>query len=153
MADVFTGTTGAGPMTSRPIRRTCNVVWVSFYLAFIAMALMVRGRLPAAVLWRSLSGMRWFRSRFRQRLDDFSPEQGTCWVANVAGGPISDRDARSRLQLYEDKRPIGPPHSLHDDIRTLGGGRFSHWANHLYFSTPDGSDPRSNGRTYEVVEQ
>ena len=35
----------------------------------------------------------------------------------------------------------------------VGGGRFSHWGDQLYFSTSDGSDPRGNGRIYEVVEQ
>src|SRR5205823_12565958 len=35
---------------------------------------------------------------------------------------------RSPLILYEDGRPLGPPHSLHDHIRQLGEGRYSHWA-------------------------
>ena len=37
---------------------------------------------------------------------------------------------------------------LHADIRSLGGGRFSHWGNNLFFSASDNTDPRTNGRTY-----
>jgi hypothetical protein len=60
----------------------------------------------------------------------------------------------SKLQLYEDGRPLGPGHSIHQDIQMLGLGRFSHWANvdgsfeSVRFSTSDNSDPRANSRTY-----
>ena len=37
---------------------------------------------------------------------------------------------------------------LHEDIRSQGGGRFSHWYGCLFFSTSDGTDPRVNGRAY-----
>ena len=55
----------------------------------------------------------------------------------------------STATLTENGRPIGPPHSVHADINTRGGGRFSHWgATVVIFSASDGSDPRTNGRTY-----
>ena len=62
---------------------------------------------------------------------------------------------QSTLQLYEDGKELGPAHSLHDDIRNTGGGRFSHWGNglgdgYIIFSTSDNTDPRINGRTYSV---
>src|SRR2546423_9616639 len=56
----------------------------------------------------------------------------------------------STLSLCEGKLPLGPGHSLHDVIRTKGAGAFSHWAGHIYFSTSDNSDPRTNGRSYSV---
>ncbi len=37
-------------------------------------------------------------------------------------------------------------------MRSLGGGRYSHWGTHLFFTTSDNSDPRSNGRRYTVKE-
>jgi SAM-dependent methyltransferase len=55
---------------------------------------------------------------------------------------------RSRLMVYEDGRMLGLAHSIHDDVRKHGKGRFSHWAGEIYFSTTDGSDPNQNGRTY-----
>jgi hypothetical protein len=57
----------------------------------------------------------------------------------------------SQLVLLEDARAIGRPHTLHDEIRANGLGNYSHWERALYFSTSDCSDPRSNGRHYEVI--
>jgi len=59
----------------------------------------------------------------------------------------------SRLLLLEDGKVIGQPHVSHDKIRTNGMGNYSHWGNSLYFSASDCSDPRTNGRHYEVVMQ
>jgi hypothetical protein len=57
----------------------------------------------------------------------------------------------SDLQLMEDNRPLGPAHTLHDAIRTLGKGRYSHWRQDLRFSTSDNTDPRTNGRRYDAI--
>jgi SAM-dependent methyltransferase len=56
----------------------------------------------------------------------------------------------SVIHLYEDGLELGPPHASHDEIGRFGGGRFSHWKGTLFFSSSDGSDPRVNGRRYEV---
>jgi hypothetical protein len=53
--------------------------------------------------------------------------------------------------LTENGVPLGPPHSGHDDIRRMGGGRYSLWDRSLVFSTNDGTDPRDNGRSYVVT--
>ena len=58
--------------------------------------------------------------------------------------------ADSRARLYERHAELGPAHSLHEDIATLGRGRFSHWQDKLYFSASDNSDPRTNGRSYRL---
>ena len=82
-------------------------------------------------------------------------QQGRAWVAKVPAGfePGDDLDAptASRLILYEDDRELGPSHALHETIRQIGGGAYSHWNDTLYFSTSDGSDPRTNRRTYRVA--
>ncbi len=62
----------------------------------------------------------------------------------------SDPDG-SPATVTEDSRPLGPAHALHSDIRAEGAGRFSFWSGAVYFSTSDNSDPRTNGRTYQVV--
>jgi hypothetical protein len=66
--------------------------------------------------------------------------------------PHSDAESvgRSTLELFENGRPLGPAHALHDQIRELGRGRFSHWGRLVYFSSSDDSDPRTNGRKYEI---
>ncbi|KWV59479.1 hypothetical protein AS156_31075 [Bradyrhizobium macuxiense] len=56
----------------------------------------------------------------------------------------------SNLTIFENGHALGPPHSAHIDIREKGAGRFSHWGNGVFFSTTDGSDPRSNGRAYSI---
>lgn len=63
----------------------------------------------------------------------------------------ADDSSRSPLILLEDGRELGPPHTAHRDIRTLGGGRFSVWENGLlYFAASDNTDPNRNGHHYSV---
>ncbi len=57
----------------------------------------------------------------------------------------------SLLMLLEDGRPAGQPHALHENIRSQAAGNYSHWGDNLYFSATDCSDPRTNGRAYEVT--
>jgi len=57
----------------------------------------------------------------------------------------------SNLALFEDDTALGPPHSVHATIRAEGLGAYSHWGDGLFFSSSDGSDPRTNGRTYRAV--
>jgi hypothetical protein len=91
----------------------------------------------------------------------FSRELGRCWLAHLAGleqtamlDAMSDTEAypgRSKASLYEDGTSLGPAHALHEAIRSLGRGSFSHWKHTLYFSTSDGTDPNTNGRNYRLV--
>jgi hypothetical protein len=53
--------------------------------------------------------------------------------------------------VLEDGVPFPMPHALHEDIRELGGGRYSCWHGSVLFSTPDGSDPNCNGRHYTLA--
>ena len=56
---------------------------------------------------------------------------------------------RSRLQLLENGVAFGEPHTDQQLITAQGKGRFLHLrARELYLSTPDNSDPRTNGREY-----
>jgi len=79
------------------------------------------------------------------------PEKGHCFIAilgpNYPGDGWKGRP-ESTLQLFENGNPLGPPHAVHNDIRSKGRGRFSHWKTRLYFSTSDNTDPRTNGRSY-----
>lgn len=74
------------------------------------------------------------------------PDTGT-WLYRLRSDDPGDPRA-SGLRLYEDTRPLGPPHRSHEEIRQKGQGRFSHWGQSLWFSSSDGGDPRSNGRAY-----
>lgn len=76
------------------------------------------------------------------------PPASLWWAASgdtLATGDTSD------LELREDGRPLGPGHSRHPDVRERGGGAFSHWHQRVIFSSSDGSDPRTNGRSYQAT--
>lgn len=64
----------------------------------------------------------------------------------------SEQANRSPYLLMEDGKPLGPPHSIHDDIRKNGKGAWSHWGQAIYFSSSDGTDPRQNNRKYALVK-
>lgn len=86
------------------------------------------------------------------RLGSFVRGEGLAWTCPLPDlhweGDSMTAPLQSSLMVFEDGRPLGPPHSSHADIAAYGGGAFSHWGNTLTLSTPDGSDPRRNGRTY-----
>jgi hypothetical protein len=56
----------------------------------------------------------------------------------------------SRLRLFENGQELGPAHALGTTVKGTGHGAFSHWASHVYFSSSDGSNPRTNARSYTV---
>jgi hypothetical protein len=85
----------------------------------------------------------------------FVSDGGYAWIARLPFEFQDDADGRGQPQrscwrLLEDGIALGPPHSPHADLRQSGGGRHSHWAVQLYFSTSDNSDPNANGRHYAL---
>lgn len=69
----------------------------------------------------------------------------------IPGGDNEHKRSEVTLLLFEDELLLGPSHSVHDEIRKFGKGRYSHWKSKLYFSSSDGSDPNKNGRTYKII--
>jgi len=70
---------------------------------------------------------------------------------SISGGDSESAKEQSVLRLFENGVEIGPAHSVHDDIRNIGKGRFSHWGTTVIFSASDNSDPRTNGRSYTYL--
>ncbi len=68
-------------------------------------------------------------------------EIGRCWTvklpAGLALGDTPERPEQSCLRLFENGIEVGPAHSDHGAIRSLGGGRFSHWGDQIYLSVSD----------------
>ncbi len=58
----------------------------------------------------------------------------------------------SPLLLFEDGEPIGPPHTIHEAIRRLGGGRYSHWSDSLRLSPSRNDDARQHEYSYACVD-
>jgi len=86
------------------------------------------------------------------RLGPFSHVDGFAWSCTLPDfgdeGDAMTAPIRSQLMVFEDGRPLGPPHASHTEIVAYGGGTFSHWGGTLTLSTSDGSDPQRNGRSY-----
>lgn len=72
------------------------------------------------------------------------------WLFQLTSDTPEAQEA-SLGELYEGERRLGPAHALHEEIRRIGLGAYSHWGDSLIFSTSDNSDPRDNGHTYYVV--
>lgn len=70
------------------------------------------------------------------------------WIANVPGGDDDAHPLRSQLCLFENNVRMPLAHSPHWTIKMIGGGRYSHWKNEVFFSTSDNTDPNANGRVY-----
>ncbi len=109
----------------------------------------------------------WLDLKFRPRIVQVSlpaariaPEKGYVYVIKIANpglGYLSEINPDTRpgasvfsLELYEDGTRLGPSRVRREDIRNFGQGAFSYRRRGLYFSTSDGSSPRTNGRTYWV---
>lgn len=63
-------------------------------------------------------------------------------------GDDANNSQVSELRVFENGKEIGPAHSNHATIRSIGKGSFSHWGTSLYLSASDNTDPRTNGRKY-----
>ncbi len=78
-------------------------------------------------------------------------QNGYAFLAETDRSDLSSHEHPSIAQIWEDGTPLtGPANSLHDDIRIFGLGRYSFWHDAVYFSASDNSDPRINGRKYEL---
>jgi len=123
---------------------------VSAYLLLALFILVIKKKIappPVEKLIRS-----WFFPEYIGELANFTHDRNFCWKAKVPGWLISDHESISWLELLEDGRPLGPPHTLHEEIRHTGMGRYSHSGNKVWFSTSDNSSPLENGRKYIVRE-
>ncbi len=88
-------------------------------------------------------------------------DSGLCYVSNISSlghnifSALPDSitsPRRSKAVFLESGIKLGPAHSLLEDIRKIGRGRFSHWKKgRLYFSSSDGSDPRASGKQYSFI--
>jgi hypothetical protein len=124
----------------------------------------ISGRVLAAIflgLHVLVGALIWFTPTIHRRVSnsDVVAESGLAYLAPLDVGErsfysvlfdASNSPVRSKLTLFENGVPLGPAHSLHQEIRQRGLGRYSHWGNSVIFSTSDRSDPRSNGRTYAI---
>ena len=68
---------------------------------------------------------------------------GINWMSQAALGA-------SPARVYENGIQLERPNAPHRAIMEKGSGRYSVWEGYLYFSSSDNTDPRFNGRVYEL---
>jgi len=79
--------------------------------------------------------------------------EGFEWLAHIPelrGIADSSDRSTSPLVLFEDGRPIGPPHAPHAAIRLRGRGRYSHWEEWLRFSPAANDDASRHVYSYAL---
>jgi SAM-dependent methyltransferase len=87
----------------------------------------------------------------RVPLSQLQPETGFAFVTRTHLPKLSAHARPSSARVLEDGHPLpGPANAEHDAIRQTGQGSFSFWHDHLYLSASDNTDPRANGRRYEI---
>jgi hypothetical protein len=106
------------------------------FTACILAGLHGRGELP--LVWQT------------RPLRNVQHEQKHAYIAHLGTGAWNSMTWPSVAQLLEDGCPIGSGNILHDHIREDGSGLYSFWDSYILFSTSDNSDPKTNGRLYEV---
>ncbi|MEO0034610.1 MAG: hypothetical protein RLZZ501_633, partial [Pseudomonadota bacterium] len=82
-------------------------------------------------------------------------QRGRAWGVplppDLPAGDSEQAPRQSLLRLFEDGVELCPGHTSHEEIARLGGGRFSHWGQELWFSSRDGSWPVANLRSYQAL--
>jgi pectate lyase len=84
-------------------------------------------------------------------LSGLKSDGGYCYKLGYplsVSGDSNESPTVSKLRLFENGVELKPAHSVHQDIRNSGKGRFSHWGTALYFSASDNTNPGTNGRKY-----
>jgi Macrocin-O-methyltransferase (TylF) len=69
----------------------------------------------------------------------------------IPPGDSEDAPFRSSARLFENGLELGPRHVPHDQIRALGGGRYSHYGTALFFAARDNTSPIKNRREYHLL--
>ncbi|HEY1791515.1 MAG TPA: hypothetical protein VGG34_01240 [Opitutaceae bacterium] len=88
----------------------------------------------------------------RQGIDKIRSDSGFASVARTGRPDLSSDTWPSPALVLENGVPLkGPANSLHADIRSLGGGRYSFWHRDVYFSSSDNTNPAANGRRYSIL--
>lgn len=79
-----------------------------------------------------------------------APAERVRWPFRLAATDSSTAPSSSPHRVLEEGEPRGPAHAIHAEIARRGEGAFSVWVESVHFSSHDGSDPRHNGRRYEI---
>ena len=126
-----------------------SVVLVSVYLLAVGTWLIATRQIPVPGFRRIIRTLM-RRTNVAVRRDNVAVlgevawDEGHCYIAALH----PSRPCVRAVRLLEDGREIAKEATTRADVRKRGGGRYSLTSTHLYFSSSDNSDPRTNGRQY-----
>lgn len=125
----------------------------SYRAVFLGLAVLVNLLLVLAYLFRPALDIRFSPNSISfpdGQLYTFPVGNPGYFPYDFSGDNDRGEGEQSKLELFEDGKPLGPAHHPHLEIGKLGGGRFSHWEETIFFSSSDGTDPRTNGYRYSA---
>lgn len=159
---------GPGDPQARPGIRNIRMLVAGLAFPVLVILQFLQGGLPAIgrIEWidaiQPESGLAWTADLHDAALDDdthhlestlyeWLPNRDSSsedWLCRFAGPGLASSFDNFCAGHW---RALGPGHQIHESIRQEGGGRFSVWHGTLYFSTPEGGDPRRAGRSFALL--
>jgi hypothetical protein len=126
--------------------------WVEFLFTIGIMILTLQGIFVSLYAnGQLLSVLTPPRQRIILQMQNVIVEKGNMYVLPLGIDWVSQADLEiSPAIVYENSIPLKGPNSQHQTIREEGNGLYSVWEGKLYFSSSDNTDPRANGRVYEL---
>ena len=87
---------------------------------------------------------------FLETLSNIVKESGHCFTTHISSQLPSDKEGKSQIIVFEDGVMLEKGACIHDEIRNLGLGRYSHWEGSVLFCSSDNSNVLTNGRKYSI---
>lgn len=132
---------------------------VSFFNSRLSIAIgIILAFLAVIISYYQISGT---REIFALQNELIQSDAGCSYRVDINKKPISwpftefladsENETRaSNLIFLRNGQSFGHAHAIHDEIRKIGNGNYSHWGKTLYFSMPDCTDPRRIVSAYSV---
>ncbi|MGY8635721.1 hypothetical protein RAD15_24940 [Bradyrhizobium sp. 14AA] len=118
--------------------RRLHLRWVvvAVLSALVLLAALLHMFAVAPILWNQI------------RIDQIHAEpDGIAYFSAIDAGD-ENQLWRSGYRLRENGALLKPRTDIIDAVRTQGRGTWAYWRGGLWFSASDGTDPRTNGRSY-----
>jgi hypothetical protein len=130
----------AGWLRDLPPRRKNSIIAAEMTLAILGVLIYLHCSATLPLQWE------------RKSLDSLHAihEQGFCYMLPLGVDGMSQSNSLSMAEIFENGEPFGVLASSHNEIIVNGGGRYAFGEGYLHMSTSDGSDPKINGRKYEI---
>jgi len=87
-----------------------------------------------------------------EQITPYGPEKSFAYAYPYdLSKPDDEFSQQSRVRLVENGRVYPPSLRTPEGVVQVGGNRYTHAPGQVIFASTDNTDPRSNGRTYEVL--